>query len=116
MTLFLVVVAVSTIGSNVQPTHASPSEWPCGLRTIMIATLPWVGLLMAIRRGAPVHDTSAAAYAATAALLYAAILLRTACPIDGARHWLLWHLGIATLAALLAIPLGKRWLQRWRRA
>lgn len=88
--------------------------WMCAARTLVVAALPWALLLIAIRRGAPIHVSSAAAYAGGAALLLATMILRTACPLDGASHWLLWHFGTIVLGSGLSAALTATWLATWR--
>lgn len=114
--LALALVGTAAL-SLYDPTNASPARvagWMCALRTLAIAALPWIILLVAIRRGAPVRVESAAIFAGAAALLFATTTLRVACPDDGSVHWLTWHLGTAALATALTTPLATTWLQAWR--
>ncbi len=112
----LVAIAGAAVvaGLVTAPEPAAEEGWHCALRTLLIATIPWGILLIAIRRGAPVRVVTAAVYAATAAVLCTTTLLRFACPADGSGHWLVWHLGVVPLGVLLATPFATRWLQGWR--
>lgn len=112
----LVAIAGAAVvaGLVTVPEPAAEEGWHCALRTILIATIPWGILLVAIRRGAPVRVVTAAVYAATAAVLCTTTMLRFACPADGSGHWLVWHLGVVLLGVLLATPFATRWLQGWR--
>ena len=86
----------------------------CVLWTTVLALPPWIGLLVALRRGAPLAPRTSAALAGTAAVLLAAAVLRTACPIEERWHLIAWHLAPATLAAGLSASLAAAWLRRWR--
>jgi hypothetical protein len=88
----------------------------CALRTIGLALGPWAMLVAAIRRGAPVQHTSAAAYAGIAALLASSTVLRATCPESGTLHWLGWHLATVAGALVVSVPLAATWLRTWRRA
>jgi hypothetical protein len=113
--LLLISAACSTFAMDTEQARQAAGEgWRCATQTIALASVPWALLSIAIRRGAPVRVTSAAFYAATSALLFAATVLRTTCPIDNARHWLLWHLAMVPLVTVLSTPLGARWLRTWR--
>jgi len=113
--LVLVAVAAAAIALEPPMPHAPVDGWLCALRTIAIGALPWSLLLVAIRRGAPVHVLSAAVYAGAASLLCTTTTLRLACPADGSPHWLVWHLAIVPLGTLLATPFAIHWLASWRR-
>ncbi len=119
-------VALALIGGAALATCAQPSVpgvtvgpsflsgCACAVRTVAIALVPWLLLLLAIRRGAPVHATSAGAYAGAAALLLATAILRVACPEDGAAHWAAWHYAPIALGALLSAAVTTTWLGTWR--
>jgi hypothetical protein len=114
--LALIAVAAALLGLEPSAGRVTVEGWLCSLRTIVVGALPWTILLIAVRRGAPVHVLSAAVYAAAASLLCATTVLRLACPADGSNHWLVWHLGIVPLGTLLATPFATHWLASWRRA
>jgi hypothetical protein len=116
LALALVVVAALYISDAPTVGHSPMTGWLCGMRTLVIALVPWSILMIAIRRGAPVRVTSAATYAGAAALLFATSVLRLACPDDGSVHWLTWHVGTVAVATLLVTPFATTWLQRWRHA
>jgi hypothetical protein len=114
--LLLIGGAALALASESATAPGNADGWLCSLRTIAVAFLPWMTLLIAIRRGAPVRVVSAAVYAGIASLLFATMVLRMACPADGSSHWLAWHLGIVPLVTLLATPIAARWLRTWRHA
>jgi len=87
----------------------------CAARTFAFALLPWLLLMAAIRRGAPTRVRAAGAYAGATALLFSTTILRTACPQDGALHWLLWHFSPIGVGAVLSAAIASTWL-RWRHA
>ena len=119
--LALSLVGVAAIASFAQPAGPALSfaawfavGWMCAARTLVVAALPWLLLLIAIRRGAPIHLSSAGAYAGATALLLATLVLRTACPLDGASHWLPWHFGTIVLGSALSAAVTATWLGTWR--
>jgi hypothetical protein len=113
--IVLVMVAAAAMSFWAPATSGLAARgWPCCLWTLALAAGPWAALLVAIRRGAPLHDESAAAFAGGAALLFATALLRTACVDDGPVHWLTWHLGTAAVATLGSAPIAAAWLRTWR--
>ena len=87
----------------------------CAARTFAFALLPWILLMVAIRRGAPTRVRTAGAYAGVTALLLSTTILRTACPQDGALHWLLWHFAPIAAGTLLSASVASSWLA-WRHA
>jgi len=116
-TTIALALLVATAGVlAAQPSTSGADDRLCGLRTVAVAIVPWIMLLIVIRRGAPLRVGSAALYAGAAALLFATTVLRVACPIDGPRHWLTWHLAIVPVVTLLTTPFATRWLRGWRHA
>jgi hypothetical protein len=110
--------AVPTVG---EPAHAgfSLGEFlatgiPCTLKTFAVSLLPALALLLAVRRGAPLHPRLAGATAAGAALLLAHAALRLACPAHDLVHVLSWHVGAIWMGLLAGAGLGGRWVGRWR--
>jgi hypothetical protein len=96
-----------------EPAHGTPPAStfvahgvPCAVLTAALAALPWLLLLVALARGAPLHGARAAAWAATAALLVAGALMRLACPLDERLHLLVWHAGPTVPALLLSAAVG----------
>lgn len=85
----------------------------CAARTFAFALLPWILLMTAIRRGAPTRVTTAGAWAGATALLLSTTLLRTACPEDGALHWVLWHFSPIGIGTVLSAMVASTWLS-WR--
>ncbi len=86
----------------------------CVLWTAVLALPPWLGLLVALRRGAPLAPRTAAALAGAAAVLLTAAVLRTACPIEERWHLIVWHLAPVSVAAAVSAALAAAWLRRWR--
>lgn len=89
--------------------------WLCAVRTVAVAAVPWLALLLAARRGATLVPGLVGLLSAGAALLLAAITVRIACPLDERWHLLGFHLGPVVLGAALSAALGLAWLSRWRR-
>ena len=85
----------------------------CLEKTVALAALPWVMLVVALRRGAPVAPAMGGALAGAAAFLLANVAMRVVCPIDAHLHVLTWHLLPAGVAAVLSGALGATWFGRW---
>lgn len=113
--LLVVAAAAVTALPNSAPHGTVTPEWLCAVRTIVVAALPWILLLVAIRRGAPVRLTTTAAYAGAAALLLSTAILRTGCPQDGPVHWLAWHFAAVALGVAFSTMFAPAWLRAWRR-
>ncbi len=111
--------AALLLGFAVPAAPAPPGEFlarglTCVLWTAVLAAPPWVGLVVAIGRGAPLAAGAAAAFAGAAPVLLAAGVLRTACPIEERMHLLTWHLFPVCVAAGLSALVATAWLRRWR--
>jgi hypothetical protein len=85
----------------------------CLEKTVALAALPWVMLVVALRRGAPVEPATGGALAGAAAFLLANVAMRVVCPIDAHLHVLTWHLLPAGVAAVLSGALGATYFGRW---
>src|SRR5713101_1861387 len=85
----------------------------CLEKTVAMAALPWVMLVVALRRGASVTPATAGALAGAAAFLLANVAMRVVCPIDAHLHVLTWHLLPAGVATVLSGALGATWLRHW---
>jgi hypothetical protein len=91
---------------------------PCAQGIVVLAAIPWVGLIWAVRRGAPLSAGFGGALIGAAAFLTSFAFMRLRCPIDEGAHLLVWHLlpafvGIA-LSAWAGLLLLKRGKNRWR--
>lgn len=90
--------------------------WPCSAKTLVLAVLPCVVLMVILRGGAPIAPVRAGLLAGGASLFFAAIALRITCPDDETLHLLVWHgipvAGGAAVAGLVATRVVDRWWQR----
>ena len=89
---------------------------PCLVGIAMFALLPWLALLWAVRRAAPMRGGLEGSLIGAAAFLFSFGLLRIRCPIEEEMHLLVWHLlpalaGIG-LSAWVGVALLKRPLRR----
>lgn len=75
---------------------------PCALGTFMYAAVPWLALLWAVKRGAPLSAGFDGALIGTAAFFSSFAIMRVNCPIDEATHLLVWHF----LPALIGVALS----------
>ncbi len=85
----------------------------CAERTVWIAALPWLALMLAIRRGAPFAATRAGALAGAAAFVVAFALMRLVCRSDDPLHLLIWHAVPVALGIGLSAWVGAIFLTRW---
>jgi len=90
---------------------------PCSRGIVVLAAIPWVALVCAVRRGAPLSAGFGGALIGAAAFLTSFAFMRLRCPIDEGAHLLVWHLlpalvGIA-LSAWTGLLLLKRRQSRW---
>jgi hypothetical protein len=85
----------------------------CLGKTVALAALPWLMLVMALRRGASVAPATAGALAGAAAFLLANVVMRLVCPIDAHSHVLTWHLLPAGIGTVLSAALGASRLGQW---
>jgi hypothetical protein len=64
---------------------------PCALGTFLFAAVPWLVLLWAVKRGAPLSAGFDGALIGTAAFFSSFAIMRVNCPIDEVTHLLVWH-------------------------
>ncbi len=87
---------------------------PCAIWITILATVPWLAILWATRRAAPLSGAKAGALAGAAALLCSFALMRMACPIDERMHLMVWHLMPALIGTALSACVGAAILRRRR--
>ena len=86
---------------------------PCATGIAIYAAIPWLALVWAVGRAAPLDAAAEGALAGAAALLVSFTLMRVSCPADDRLHLLVWHLlpaliGIAISASIGMVLLGRR--------
>ncbi len=88
----------------------------CAAAVALFGTLPWLTLVVAARRAAPLDGRRVGRYAGAAALLVGAAAVRIACPIDDALHVAVSHFAPIALGTAASGTLGATWLTRrhWR--
>jgi hypothetical protein len=82
----------------------------CARDTCLLASLPWLALWWAVRRGAPIQGGISGAWVGAGALFFAFAMMRIACPIDEPLHLITWHLLPALAAIALSALAGRAWL------
>ena len=90
--------------------------WPCAARTLAVAAVPWIVLVLAVRRGATLFPALAGMLTGTASLLFASASVRMSCPLDTAGHLLVWHLLPVILGVVASILVGALCLSDRHRA
>jgi hypothetical protein len=113
------MVAIALISSEPSPEGVSLAQFvregvPCLVFTGIFATLPWLSLFWAVRRGAPIAVGSAGTLTGVAAFSFALAIGRLRCPIQYSPHFLIWHMLPALLGVLLSFFAGAAWLGRHR--
>jgi hypothetical protein len=102
-------------GGGVEPLRAFVAHGVgCAILTTLLALVPWIALLAALARGAPLDGRRAGTWAGVAAFLLACALMRFACGLDERMHLLVWHAAPVVPAALLSAWVGWTWLGRFR--
>lgn len=87
----------------------------CATHMALLAVVPWLVMLVALRRTAPFRGAMSGALAAGAASLMAFAFMRISCPTEDVLHVVTWH-GLPIVAALVvSAVVGALWLPRWRR-
>jgi len=84
----------------------------CAFCTGLVATIPWVALLWAVRRGAPMAVATAGGLIGSAAFFFSLAVTRLGCPIDDCIHFFTWHVIPALVGISLSILAGTAWLRR----
>ena len=86
------------------------------LHTAMLVAVPWVWLLVALRRGAPLASGRAAALAGAAAFGLTFVVMRFCCRTDELMHLGVFHVLPVLVGTALSAGLGVLLLPRWRSA
>jgi hypothetical protein len=114
------LVALACVALLWQPAHPLPTGSGSGTvgvgclaKTVVLAALPWVLVVAALWRGAPVMPAVGGALAGAAAFLLANVAMRVVCPDDTPLHVLTWHLLPVGAASALSAALGATWFGRW---
>ncbi|MGH7933207.1 MAG: NrsF family protein [Candidatus Binataceae bacterium] len=84
----------------------------CLVCTVALASLPWLALFWAVRRGAPMAPETAGWLIGLAAFSFAFVASRLGCSIDNSMHVLMWHALPAAVGAALSMFAGMAWLER----
>jgi len=109
-------VLLDPVSIRVPPEEFLAAGARCATCIAAVSAGPWLLLVLAVRRGAPLDGRVAGAYAGAAALLLGASFIRIACPIDEALHLLSWHTVPIALGTVLSALVGAATLERWRAA
>lgn len=84
----------------------------CAFCTGSVAAIPWVALLWAVRRGAPMTVATAGGLIGTAAFSFSLAVTRMGCSIDDRVHFFAGHVIPALVGISLSVLAGIVWLRR----
>ncbi len=120
MTLAVLLVSVAVGLVSLEPARHVASTWrfvasgvQCVSSILAFASIPWITLVVAVRRGMPLSGATAGAYAGAAAILLAAAAVRIACPLDDGLHLLTWHMTPIGIGTVVSGMIGARRLDCW---
>ena len=100
---------------NVPLTGFIETGLPCAFGILIFAAVPWIALLWAVRRGAPLSAGLDGALIGSAAFFSSFALMRVNCPIDERSHLLVWHFLPAVAGIALSAWAGIFLLRRRNR-
>jgi hypothetical protein len=96
--LLMVLAVAAALLLLHQPLNASvplrnfvETGMPCALGIAIFASVPWLALVWAMRRGVPLGAGIDGALAGAAAFMFSFALMRVNCPIDDGLHLFVWH-------------------------
>jgi hypothetical protein len=114
------VVAAATVILLLQPGRPPPMAGDsaarglgCLEKTVALAGVPWLLVVLTLRRGGSVTPAASGALAGAAAFLLANVAMRLVCPNDAPAHVVTWHLLPVVAASMLSAALGAAWFGRW---
>jgi hypothetical protein len=84
----------------------------CAFCTGSVAAIPWIALLWAVRRGAPMAVATAGGLIGTAAFFFSLAVTRMGCSIDDRVHFFTWHVIPSLVGISLSVLAGIAWLRR----
>lgn len=101
----LAIGVAVTVLPDVTLAAVVPAGWPCAVKTLLLAAIPWLVLTVALVRGAVLLPLVAGLLAGIAPLAMSAALMRLLCGNDDGMHLLVWHdlplaLGVAASVAV----------------
>ncbi|HLY36634.1 MAG TPA: NrsF family protein [Candidatus Binatia bacterium] len=109
------LAALSATTFLVEPA-APGATWFAGFRCAacipMFGLVPWLALIAAVARGAPLDARGAGAYVGAAAFLIGAAAVRLACPVDDGHHLLVWHVLPVVAWTGISVLATATWLAR----
>jgi hypothetical protein len=79
---------------------------PCAFGIAIFASLPWLVLFWALKRGAPLAGGTGGALAGAGAFLFSFAFMRVNCPIDEGLHLFMWHFLPALVGVALSAGVG----------
>jgi hypothetical protein len=116
MGLLVLAITAALLG-DAAPPPGTRSFVLTGLRCLacvgLFGLLPWVVLMRAVVRAAPLDGRTIGLSAGAAAFLVGAACVRVACPYDDTLHLAIWHGLPVALWAAASMAAGGAFLARW---
>ncbi len=114
--LLALAVAAGFLGDR-PAWHAAPAFGTDDVRCVVciaaFGLMPWIALVSALRRAAPLDGRTTALCAGAAAFLVGAAAVRVACPYDDVVHLVVWHGLPVAFWAMASTMVAGTWLARW---
>jgi hypothetical protein len=114
--LLVLAITAAFLGDAAPPAETR-SFVLTGLRCVacigLFGLLPWVALIRAVSRAAPLDGHTIGLSAGAAAFLVGAACVRVACPFDDTLHLAVWHGLPVALWAAASTAVGGAFLSRW---
>lgn len=117
----LLAAAVAALALAAFLLPLAPLDWSlldgtsCAGKTLMIAVLPWVALVVVVVRGAALDPPIAGLLAGMGPLTTAAVIMRLMCPVEERLHVVLWHDLPVLLGFGVSVTIGVTIIARWAR-
>jgi hypothetical protein len=111
MTGTVVLIMAHPIATSDPLGDFARNGWRCAVSTVLLSTLPWLGLWWLVKRGASMSGWLSGLLAGAGALLFSFAGMRIVCPINEPLHLLIWHLLPALTVIGLSAMAGVKWLR-----
>jgi hypothetical protein len=108
----IVAVALQPASAIVSASAFVRAGVGCATSVMVFASIPWVILFIAIRRGAPLVKGTEGALMGIAAFSFSFAATRLGCPSDDAIHLIVWHIVPVAIGSAASVLIAMAWLRR----